>query len=318
MLRALALSAVVFAMPLGCGGAPASDAARPAAEARDRVQMEHHIGTYVSSPRTFSTRSFAIEGSTGLVLVDLQFTPSEAQRFVTEAERVTNKRTALAIVLHPNPDKFNGTETLQKRGVRVVTSTQVSALIPAVFAQRTASFAPRYAPDWPTATPAPEPFGDKTTELEAGGTRVRLHVLGAGCSEAHVAVEWDGDDGKHLFVGDLVGNEFHSWLELGKVDEWLARIAELRALHPKFVHPGRGATGGPELLDQEERYLRDVLRLVAEERASSPTPSPAALDRVKSKMLALYPRYDFDVFLDLGLPAVWSHAASTSDERRAR
>jgi hypothetical protein len=213
-------------------------------------------------------------------------------------------------VLHPNPDKFNGTETLQKRGVRVVTSAEVSALIPAVFAQRTASFAPRYAPDWPTTTPAPEAFGDKTTDLDAGGTHLRLHVLGPGCSESHVAVEWDGDDGKHLFVGDLVGNEFHSWLELGKVDAWLARIAELRALHPRFVHPGRGRTGGPELLDQEERYLRDVLRLVAEERASSgPAASAGALGRVKSKMLALYPAYDFDVFLDLGLPAVWSHQA---------
>jgi glyoxylase-like metal-dependent hydrolase (beta-lactamase superfamily II) len=314
MNRAFALLTVTVLAStglLGCstrGAAPTPEAAGPAAGA---VHMEHHVGTYVSSPRTFSTRSFVIEGATGLVLVDLQFTPSEAQRFVTEAERVTKKRTALGIVLHPNPDKFNGTETLQKRGVRVVTSAQVSALIPAVFRQRTAAFAPRYAPDWPTVTPSPEPFGDQTTELEAGGTRVRLHVLGAGCSEAHLAVEWDGDDGKHLFVGDLVANQVHSWLELGKTEEWLARIAELRALHPRFVHPGRGATGGPELLDQEERYLRDVLRLVSAERSSLPLPSISAeaLDRVKAKLLGLYPRYDFDVFLDIGLPAVWSHQA---------
>jgi glyoxylase-like metal-dependent hydrolase (beta-lactamase superfamily II) len=301
----IAISAAAVAMAVACGGPPAPSVAASSASA---VRHAGSVGTFTSTPHTFSTNSFFIEGPGGLVLVDLQFTPSEAARFVDEAERATGKRATLAIVLHANPDKFNGTETLQKRGVRVVTSAQVNALVPDVFRRRTEAFSSRYAPDWPTRAPTPEVFGDKTTELDAAGTHLRLHVLGAGCSEAHVAVEWDGDDGKHVFVGDLVASGFHSWLELGKTDAWLARLAELRALGPRFVHPGRGPSGGVELLDAEERYLRDVVRLVDDEKPVSPAPD-VALARVKEKLFALYPKHEFRVFLDIGLPAVWEARA---------
>lgn len=284
--------------------APAADDPEP----QPTFSMGRKLGTFLSTPWTFSTHSFVIEGPTGLVIIDLQFTPSQAARLVDDAERATKKKVALGVVLHPNPDKFNGTETLQKRGARVVTSSQVRAAIPSVFKQRTEAFQSRYAPDWPVATPAPESFGDRTTDLEAGGTRVRVHVLGAGCSDAHVVVEWDGDDGKHAFVGDLVGNRTHSWLELGKTDEWLARLAEIRALKPAHVHPGRGDSGGPELLDAQDKYIRDVVAAVVTEKPVMPMPA-GARERVKSKIVALYPQYDFEVFLDLGLPAVWEHEA---------
>lgn len=303
----------------GCGGAAVhAKAVQPTTHAETKpdnvdepqptFSMKRHVGTFVSTPWTFSTSSFVIEAPSGLIVIDLQFTLSQATRLLHEAERVTNKRTVLGVVLHPNPDKFNGTEVFKQRGVRVVTSAQVLRSIPAVFKQRTEAFASRYAPDWPTNTPSPEAFGDHTTELEAGGTRLRLHVLGAGCSDAHVVAEWDADDGKHVFVGDLVSNKNHAWLELGKTDEWLQRLATIRALKPAFVHPGRGESGGVELLDATERYLRDVVASVDAFHPTLPMPDDAR-ERVKAKVLSLYPDYGFEVFLDLGLPAVWANQA---------
>lgn len=308
MKKSAALLALVLGGLLpGCGPSTTTTDPKNPTWALE-VAMTGRVGRYLSTPSTFSTNSFVIEGPEGIVLIDAQFTPQQATRFLIEAERATRKRAALAVVLHANPDKFNGTETLQKRGVKVVTSKQVAAAIPAVFRERTAAFKPRYAPDWPNATPAPDTFGDKTTELDVAGTRLRLHVLGAGCSTAHVVVEWDADDGKHVFVGDLVGNGVHAWLELGLVDEWLARLAEIRALRPKFVHPGRGNTGGIDLIDVQAQYLKDVERFVAAERPVMPPP-PLAFDRVRGRMRSVYPKYDFEAFLDRGLPAVWERQA---------
>ena len=51
---------------------------------------------------------------------------------VAAAEKATGKKVSTAIVLHPNPDKFNGTAALQARGIDVITSRQVRELIPAV------------------------------------------------------------------------------------------------------------------------------------------------------------------------------------------
>ncbi|RKH30754.1 MBL fold metallo-hydrolase [Corallococcus praedator] len=262
------------------------------------------VGTYVSSPWGFSTASYWIEGPTGLILVDTQFLPSAAEEFVTWAEAVTGKKAELAIVLHANPDKFNGTDVLRKRGIRVVTSEQVRAAIPAIHEKRTRAFAARYAPDYPTTLPLPDSFGSQTAELSAGGVTVKAHVLGAGCSEAHVVVEFDG----HVFPGDLVANDAHSWLEIGRTDAWLERLEELKALRPKVVHPGRGPSGDAGLLTRERQYLERVIAEVAAEKPRGAY-TEAAGERIRARIEAAFPGLRLPVFLNIGLPAEWDRQA---------
>jgi glyoxylase-like metal-dependent hydrolase (beta-lactamase superfamily II) len=263
------------------------------------------VGTFVSSPWGFSTSSYWIEGPTGLILVDAQFLPSAAERFVDAAERETGKRAELTVVLHANPDKYNGVGALRRRGIRVVSARPVIERIPAIDEERRRFFAERYRPDYPESLTLPESFGDATTQLTAGGATVTAHVLGAGCSNAHVVVEFDG----HLFPGDLVAHQNHSWLKEADLDAWLARMDDLRARRPRFVHPGRGPNGGPELLDAETRYLQLAQRLV---REASPhgEPDPQAVERIRAEIDRTYPGYGFAVFLALGIPAEWRRQAA--------
>ncbi|HEX7665932.1 MAG TPA: MBL fold metallo-hydrolase [Polyangiaceae bacterium] len=317
-MRALAKALLLSLVFVGCGApsgagttvGPNADA--NAATARPPLHgtftyVKDGVSTYVSSGWGFSTASYVIEGPTGLVVIDTEFLPSAAEELVNDAESATHKQVLLAIVLHPNPDKFNGTDVMRKHGAKVVTSEEVLAKIPAVFAQRTRAFRSRYAPDWPEATPLPDSFGAADTDLSAGGVTVRAHVLGAGCSEAHVVVEWSHE----IFPGDLVANRSHSWLELGLTPEWLKRLDEMRAMHPTKVHPGRGPSGGPELLDAETKYLNDAILAVAHEQ---PTPKvdDAGIARAKKTLTDEYPGYDFDMFLDIGLPAEWARQAKTA------
>ncbi|HYH98670.1 MBL fold metallo-hydrolase [Hyalangium sp.] len=301
-------SALVLLLALVAGCA----SQRPAGA---RVTLTSHedsrVGTYVSSPWGFSTSSYWIEGPEGLILIDTQFLPSAAEEFVSWAEQVTGKKALLAIVLHPNPDKFNGTDVLRKRGIRVVTSEQVRELIPSVHQSRTRKFYDRYKPDYPTEVPLPDSFGSATTELSAGGVTVKAHVMGAGCSEAHVVVEYEG----HLFPGDMIANNAHSWLEIGKTDQWLQRIDEMKALKPKWVHPGRGPSGNAGLLDMERAYLERVITEVAAEKPQG-KPTDEALERIQSRVMAAYPGLRLDVFLAIGLPAEWERQAQAAGSAR--
>jgi glyoxylase-like metal-dependent hydrolase (beta-lactamase superfamily II) len=262
------------------------------------------VGTYVSIPWGFSTSSYFLEGPDGLVAIDTQFLTSAAEEMIASAEALTKKKFVLAIVLHANPDKFNGTAVFQKHGVRVVTSAQVKALLPSVHEKRMRAFYERYKPDYPSELPAPDVFGDKTTELTAAGLKLKLHVMGAGCSESHVVVEHEGG----VFVGDLVANQSHSWLEIGKTDEWLKRIDELERLKPSRVYPGRGPGADAKLLADEKAYLRKVISLVAAEKPTMPVQEDA-LARIEAAAIAAYPGYEFPVFLEIGLPAEWERQA---------
>lgn len=290
----------------------------PTAEAGSwsRIPATPQVGRYVSSSWGFSTVSYWIEGDDGVVLIDTQFLPSATRELLAIAERETGKPVVAAIVLHANPDKFNGTATLQARGIEVLTSAQVIEKIPEIHAKRLAMFGERYAPDYPTELPRPASFGDADATLARAGLQLRLHVLGPGCSGAHVALSWEG----HLFVGDLVASGAHSWLELGLSDQWLARIDELAALRPTHVHPGRGGSGGPELLVAQTEYLRRVQALVSSEHAAltegGHTPSEAeveqALARVRATLEREHPQHGFAVFLKIGLPAEWRRVAAST------
>lgn len=267
------------------------------------------LGSYVSSWKSFRTNSFWIEGPEGLILIDTQFLPSAALEVVDLAESLTGKKVVAAIVLHANPDKFNGTAVLQQRGVKVLTSDQVRALIPAVHQLRHGWFYDSYKPDYPNDAPTLDSFGAATTELDLAGLKLKAHVLGAGCSEAHVVIEYE----KHVFVGDLVAGMGHAWLELGLIDEWLARLSEIQALAPEYVHPGRGPSGGAELLGVQRAYLEKVIALVREE---NPRPDvakadkEAAIARVQERLLAAYPGYPMRRFAENGLPRVWDRLAA--------
>lgn len=260
------------------------------------------VGSYVSSWEGFRTSSYWINAPEGLIFIDTQFLLSAAAEMIDWAEKVTGKKALLAIILHPNPDKFNGTAIFQKRGIRVITSQQVLNRIPEVHQLRMGWFYERFKPDYPVDPAKPESFGEKTTTWKAAGTEIKLHVLGAGCSEAHVAVEYN----QHLFVGDLVTQGFHSWLELGQLNEWLERIEELKNLEPKFVHTGRGGSGDAELLDREAEYLSTVIDVVRSVKRKFKKLSATAREEITSELVAKYPSYDYPLFMEKGIPIIWS------------
>lgn len=302
------LSRRSFALTLALAGCAGRMRAEPRSGASGATAglfpADPRIGQYVSSAWTFATSSFWICGPEGLVLVDTQFLPSGGLEAAALAEQITGERVVTAFVLHANPDKFNGTTALQGRGVEVLTAQQVLAAMPEIHTKRVAAFYDRYKPDYPLEMPTPKVFGAATSSLRAAGLPLTAHVLGPGCSEAHVVLQFEDQ----LFVGDLVANGAHSWLEIGRTDEWLRRIGELEALRPRFVHPGRGPSGGPELLTRQRAYLEQVIALVAAERPAGP-PDRAALARVRAALERRHPQHRFPVFLEIGLPAEWRRQA---------
>lgn len=235
-------------------------------------------------------------------MFDTQFLPSDAVKSYEAAQKQTGLPVKTAIILHPNPDKFNGTAELQKRGVRVITSRQVADLIASVHDIRIGWFLKDYAPDYPKDAAKPDVFGSATTTLNLHGVSVQLHVLGgAGCSGAHVCAQV----GDALFVGDLLANRGHAWMELALFDAWAARLKELKALPGiKRVFVGRGEPAGVELIDQMATYLQTVQRIV---RAENPSGDISWLKRrmLKSRIESAFAGYEWDGFVWESLPDIW-------------
>jgi len=281
----------------------------------DYEKVEYHndyqIGSYTSSSWGFDTNSYWIEGPDGVVLIDTQFLPSAANEAVDIAESVTGKKVVMAIVLHANPDKFNGTATLKARGIRVVSSKQVVELIPQIDKHRRDWFYDRYEPDYPEKLVLPEALWDKTQEFEVAGLRLKAYIIRGAVSDAHLLIGLDD----HLFVGDLLVNKYHSWMELGKSKEWLARLTEIKKfVNPKVIHPGRGyAMGGDTLLDQQEAYLRFIKKTISDFYTGGAITEHDKKDIIKA-ITDKYPDYGFDYFLNIGISAEWEQIRQKDHE----
>jgi glyoxylase-like metal-dependent hydrolase (beta-lactamase superfamily II) len=263
------------------------------------------IGTYTSSQKTFSTASYWIEGVDGVVMIDTQFLPKEGLLAVQEAEKATGKKVVAAIVLHPNPDKFNGTAAYQERGIKVFASRQTIDLIPAVHEIRLGWFFDEYSPDYPKLAAKPTEFGERTTELTIAGIAIKLHVLGKGASGAHVVVQYKNS----VFVGDLINPTNHAWLELGYVSEWIIRLNELKALGADKIYPGRGPAGGADLITNQAAYLSNVRAWVRAEKQNSNAKELGFFTKLKlqSKIEDAYPQLGYKLFMRDGLAAVWKN-----------
>jgi glyoxylase-like metal-dependent hydrolase (beta-lactamase superfamily II) len=263
------------------------------------------IGAYTSPQKTFSTASYWIEGVDGVVMIDTQFLPKEGLLAVQAAEKATGKKVIAAIVLHPNPDKFNGTAAYQARGIQVLASRQTIDLIPAVHDIRLGWFFDEYSPDYPKLAAKPTAFGDKTTVLNLAGLPIKLHVLGKGASGAHVVVQYKSS----VFVGDLINPANHAWLELGYVSEWLIRLDELKTLGADKIYPGRGLAGGAELISNQAAYLSNVRTWVRAEKQNSNAKELGFFTKLtlQSKIEDAYPQLGYKLFMRDGLAAVWKN-----------
>jgi hypothetical protein len=103
-----------------------------------------------------------------------------------------------------------------------------------------------------------------------------------------------------LITGDVVAGGEHLNLAWGRSAVWQDRINELKALEPKWIYPGHGTPGGPELLDQTLEYLKFFHDTVAEKvKPGAPATISGADHRdVKTKMMARFPKLGRPELLD--------------------
>ncbi len=90
----------------------------------------------------------------------------------------------------------------------------------------------------------------------------------------------------------------------GHSDEWIQALEAMKAYEPRWVYPGHGAPGGPDLLTWNQDYLRTVQQAARRHRAAGDKElSPEQLEAIRQEVLSAYPGLANPGFLDLSIPA---------------
>lgn len=235
-----------------------------------------------SSPLT----STLILGDAEAVLVDPPFTREQVHRIGDWIETVLGGRRLVCVyATHGHGDHWFGTDLLLRRfpgAVPYATEGTIRLMHRQAFEGRRT----RWDVDFPGLIPdSPVVFRVIPAEgLELEGNRLRTVDTG----------HTDTDDTTVLHVpsiglvvaGDVAYNGVHQYLlesAGGGIDEWLAALGTVTALHPRAVvagHKNKDLPDDPVILEQTRDYLLDARRLLAER------PRPRAFF---DRMLELHP-----------------------------
>ena len=241
------------------------------------MSSEEHMGLGVASA--------IIYGERDAVLVDAQFTLSNAHRLVAEIIETGRNLTTIYIT-HVHPDHFMGLPVIKQAfpAARVVSLPVIADDV-----NSSAEFKLEY-------------WGNKVLGHNGAKTKVvvealsepvimlegrRLEVLGPFHADApNSSVVWIPSI-RALVASDTVFDHAHTWLSATKspamMNEWLAVLDRLDALKPVVVVPGHAPSNeylAPASIDYTRRYIQTFAAKMRE------APDAAAL---RVEMNRLYP-----------------------------
>jgi glyoxylase-like metal-dependent hydrolase (beta-lactamase superfamily II) len=284
--------ALVVSIGLGCSTDGQSSAVKN--ESKDGLRVER----YLSSEAGFLVTSNLIQGKKDAILVDAQFTRSDA-RNVVEMIKKSGKNLKTVFVTHGHPDHYFGAEILMKEFplARFVASSDTVEDIKATGQAKLTYWKGIYKDNLTDVVPQFEVLKD--SDLTLDGEKFELRTLLAGESEhATVLVV---PSLKAAFVGDLAYDEVHLWLAeaANSTDSWkknLANIEQDTKIETIYVgHQKVSRNNDKQVLRKNVDYINQALNIFG--KAASPE---AGAKNLKS----LYPTYSLPVIADIAAGAL--------------
>jgi glyoxylase-like metal-dependent hydrolase (beta-lactamase superfamily II) len=135
---------------------------------------------YVSDEKGFAVNSWLVPTAGGLVVIDTQFTVSEAEKLSQKIAK-TGLPVRAVIITHPHPDHFNGIcRLLQIARVPVYANRATIDGIHATADAKRAQWKPMYDADYPDQTCEPDSVVPNITAIRIDGTVFRFQDFGPG------------------------------------------------------------------------------------------------------------------------------------------
>ena len=273
----------------------AAAALAPAAQA---AQLTYKV--YTGSPAGFNVTSTLIEGEKDAILIDAQFTLSDAHRLAAMILE-SKKNLTTVYVTHAHPDHYWGLAVIRQTfpQARLVALPETVADIQASLPKKLKQWKPVYGANVPDEPVVPAALQGTALTLEGEKIEIIGDLQG---DTAHNSIVWVPQL-KLAIAGDIVYNNAHVWmLEAPKAEQraaWIGTLNKLEAMRPAVVvagHKSEGAPDSPQAIAHTRDYVQAFDKLVA---------SGATAEEIKKQINARFPELKtLGIALDLASKAL--------------
>lgn len=223
-----------------------------------RNYKDFTVHQYESGADTFYTNAFIVETSKSLVVIDTMMTISEAIGLRTYAKSL-GKPIVAVLITHSHPDHYNGVGRITEEvyTIPVITTLAVNVAIQKGIDYKELKWRPVFGSEWPQSKFAATQFVVAGEVLHFDDVVFELVELGEGESDCDTC--WIVGAGQRaVFVGDIVFNGTHSFMNDGHSGQWLQSLTQLESyLKPNdTIYTGHGQPGRSiELISLQRHYL---------------------------------------------------------------
>ncbi|MGG4606274.1 MBL fold metallo-hydrolase [Paenalcaligenes sp. Me131] len=281
---ALAVAAVL------AGAATTAVATEPTAASAVAVNPAQHTTLTIEpfnwgDEAIFAVSSVLVQGKEEAILIDAQFSATEAKQLV-EKITATGKRLSTIYISHGDPDYYFGLATLHAAfpDAHIVATPATIAHIEATKDAKLAFWGPKMGDGAPSQLIVPQPLEGDTLLLEGQ----ELNVVGLDGPTPDRTVVWIPSiktvvggipvmSGEHVWMADTRTPQSHA--------DWLATLEHIKALAPEVVIPGHYLGELPTGVEAVT-FTADYIQAFDEEAAKASN-SPELIAAMKERYPAL-------------------------------
>jgi glyoxylase-like metal-dependent hydrolase (beta-lactamase superfamily II) len=268
------------------------------------------VTRFVSGAQGFAVNSWLVPTKDGLVVVDTQFTVSDADKLVKTVMQ-TGRPLRAIVVTHPHPDHYNGTcQLLELAHVPVYATQSTIDNIRATAESKRVQWKSTYGKDYPDTTCVPDHVVPADGSVRIDDVELQFRDYGPGEALGESIVLAPGL--RAAFVGDLIYNQIHPWLAEGRSAQWLVQLDRLERDVPAgwVVYPGHGAAAGVSVIDAQRRYIVEF-RTMTQAQLRSTGLTAGSTKIIVDGVRARHPGWPLEMLISMNAGAVARELAET-------
>ena len=231
-----------------------------------------------------------IVGDKAVLAIDTGLGPRNGEAVYKVAQKLAGSRQIYLAVTHVHPEHDLGAQAFSAQ-TKMIRSTDQQKDIEEFGLQLAKVFAGRSPINAELLKDGefrkPDIVFEKEYELDLGGVTARLFAAGPNHTRGDVYM-WVPND-RVLFSGDLAMKAQPAFASpYSSINQWLASLDRLEAMHPAVVVPSHGPVGDAGFITGYRSYLKEVQeRTSAEKKAGRSV--DAAVETVTATMAGRYP-----------------------------
>ena len=269
-----------------------------------RAETKLTTEVFTASPQGFLVTSTLIAGEKEAVLVDGQFTLSDAHRLVGMI--LESKKTLTTVyVTHDHPDHYFGLVVIKQAfpKVKILAQPAVVAEIKKSWAEKVKRWGPMFGANLTSKPIIPEPLAGHAMTLEGQTIEIHGPVQGDDATNSYVWIP----SIKTVVAGDIAYQGIFPWTAETRRDSratWSKTLDQLTALGATTViagHKEPTQKDDPSAVTTTRAYLKDFDEAAAASKSAS---------ELEAKMKAKYPKLAMDFVLQVGAGAQFPAAVA--------